>query len=97
MNTRIQVEHPVTEMICGTDLVVGMIRICAGEKLGLTQDEITRTGHAIEVRLNAEDPANDFMPFPGIVSGLRVPEGDGIRFDHMLYDGYEVPPSTTRF
>lgn len=92
MNTRIQVEHPVTEMICGTDLVIGMIRVCAGQKLALTQDEIARTGHAIEVRLNAEDPANNFMPFPGIVTGLRVPKGDGIRFDHMLYDGYEIPP-----
>ena len=92
MNTRIQVEHPVTEMICGTDLVSHMIQVCAGEGLGLTQDEITRTGHAIEVRLNAEDPANNFMPFPGVVNGLRIPEGDGIRFDHMLYDGYEVPP-----
>ncbi len=92
MNTRIQVEHPVTEMICGTDLVVDMIRVCAGEPLGLTQDRIIRTGHAIEVRLNAEDPANNFMPFPGIVNGLRIPEGDGIRFDHMLYDGYAIPP-----
>ncbi|MDE2791134.1 MAG: acetyl-CoA carboxylase biotin carboxylase subunit [Paracoccaceae bacterium] len=92
MNTRIQVEHPVTEMICGTDLVVGMIRVCAGEALESTQVEIARNGHAIEVRLNAEDPANNFMPCPGIVSGLRIPRGDGIRFDHMLYDGYAVPP-----
>ena len=92
MNTRIQVEHPVTEMICGTDLVADMIRVSAGETLGLTQNEISRAGHAIEVRINAEDPANDFMPFPGIVGGLRIPEGDGIRFDHMLYDGYAVPP-----
>ncbi len=92
MNTRIQVEHPVTEMICGMDLVIGMIRACAGERLGLVQDDIVRTGHAIEVRLNAEDPTLDFMPGPGIVTGLRIPEGDGIRFDHMLYDGYAVPP-----
>ena len=92
MNTRIQVEHPVTEMICETDLVVGMIRVCTGERLWQTQDDITRTGHAIEVRLNAEDPANNFMPFPGSVDGLQIPEGDGIRFDHMLYDGYSVPP-----
>ena len=92
MNTRIQVEHPVTEMICGIDLVADMIRVCAGEALGLTQGAISRTGHAIEVRINAEDPANDFMPHPGNVGGLRIPEGDGIRFDHMLYDGYEVPP-----
>jgi len=92
MNTRIQVEHPVTELICGTDLVVAMIRVSAGEKLWQTQDEVTRSGHAIEVRLNAEDPSNDFMPFPGIVSGLRIPDGDGVRFDHMLYDGYAIPP-----
>ena len=92
MNTRIQVEHPVTELICGTDLVVAMIRVSAGERLWKTQDEVTRSGHAIEVRLNAEDPSNDFMPFPGIVSGLRIPDGDGVRFDHMLYDGYAIPP-----
>ncbi|MGR3496148.1 acetyl-CoA carboxylase biotin carboxylase subunit [Citreimonas sp.] len=92
MNTRIQVEHPVTEMICDTDLVAGMIRVCGGEPLGLTQADIARKGHAIEVRLNAEDPANGFMPFPGQVSALRVPEGEGIRFDHMLYEGYAIPP-----
>ncbi len=92
MNTRIQVEHSVTEMICGTDLVIGMIRVCAGERLGLAQDEIVRTGHAIEVRLNAEDPARNFMPASGVVTSLSIPEGDGIRFDHMLYDGCAVPP-----
>lgn len=92
MNTRIQVEHPVTEMICDTDLVAGMIKVCSGQKLGLTQADIACNGHAIEVRLNAEDPANGFMPFPGQVSTLRVPEGDGIRFDHMLYEGYVIPP-----
>ena len=92
MNTRIQVEHPVTEMICGTDLVTGMIRVCAGAPLGLTQADIVRQGHAIEVRLNAEDPANGFMPFPGVVSGLKLPEGEGVRFDHMLYEGYAIPP-----
>ncbi|MEQ9258111.1 MAG: acetyl-CoA carboxylase biotin carboxylase subunit [Roseovarius sp.] len=92
MNTRIQVEHPVTEMICGTDLVAGMIRVCAGDPLAVSQNEIIREGHAIEVRLNAEDPANGFMPFPGIVSGFREPGGEGIRFDHMLYEGYAIPP-----
>ena len=92
MNTRIQVEHPVTEMICGIDLVAGMIRVAAGEALALRQADITRTGHAIEVRLNAEDPANGFLPFPGTITRLRIPEGDGIRFDHMLYEGYTVPP-----
>ena len=92
MNTRIQVEHPVTEMICGTDLVAEMISIAGGAKLRVSQDDITRKGHAIEVRLNAEDPANNFMPFPGKVGELLTPDGPGVRFDHMLYPGYTVPP-----
>lgn len=90
MNTRIQVEHPVTEMITGADLVAEMIRIAGGGRLDGTQTP--RNGHAIEVRLNAEDPGNKFMPFPGTVGGLKIPEGPGIRFDHMLYEGYVVPP-----
>ncbi len=92
MNTRIQVEHPVTEMICGVDLVAEMIAIAGGARLRAGQDAISRTGHAIEVRLNAEDPANNFMPFPGIVGELLTPDGPGVRFDHMLYPGYAVPP-----
>ena len=92
MNTRIQVEHPVTEMLTGTDLVQEMIHVAGGGKLRQQQQDITRAGHAIEVRLNAEDPAMQFMPSPGQVSGLRVPEGDGIRFDHFLYEGYHIPP-----
>ncbi len=92
MNTRIQVEHPVTEMITGIDLVKEMIRICGGEPLRLRQDEITMRGHAIEVRINAEDPAKNFMPAPGTVTALRVPGGPGTRFDTMLYQGYQVPP-----
>ena len=92
MNTRIQVEHPVTEMICGIDLVAEMIRIAAGAPLPRTQAQIARVGHAIEVRLNAEDPANGFMPFPGVVGELLTPDGPGVRFDHMLYPGYAVPP-----
>lgn len=92
MNTRIQVEHPVTEMITGTDLVQEMIRVCGGEALSMTQPEITRTGHAIEVRLNAEDPLMQFMPWPGVVGALKIPEGAGIRFDHFLYEGYTIPP-----
>ncbi len=92
MNTRIQVEHPVTEMICGADLVAEMIAIAGGGKLRVGQDAISRAGHAIEVRLNAEDPANNFMPFPGIVGELLAPDGPGVRFDHMLYPGYVVPP-----
>lgn len=92
MNTRIQVEHPVTEMICGFDLVAEMVSIAGGAKMRVSQEAIRRTGHAIEVRLNAEDPANNFMPFPGIVGNLLTPDGPGVRFDHMLYPGYAVPP-----
>ena len=92
MNTRIQVEHPVTEMITGLDLVGEMIRIAGGEPLRFTQADIARRGHSIEVRLNAEDPANSFMPFPGAIAALDVPTGPGVRFDHMLYQGYQVPP-----
>jgi acetyl-CoA carboxylase biotin carboxylase subunit len=92
MNTRIQVEHPVSEMITGIDLVAEMIKVCGGDKLSMTQDEITRTGHAIEVRLCAEDPHMNFMPWPGVVSKLVEPTGEGIRFDHFLYEGYQIPP-----
>jgi acetyl-CoA carboxylase, biotin carboxylase subunit len=92
MNTRIQVEHPVTEMITGIDLVREMIRVAGGEPLRYTQSDLRRTGHAIEVRINAEDPGKDFMPSPGIISGLRIPGGGGTRFDTMIYDGYQVPP-----
>jgi acetyl-CoA carboxylase biotin carboxylase subunit len=92
MNTRIQVEHPVTEMLTGTDLVQEMIHVAGGGKLRQVQQEITRSGHAIEVRLNAEDPEMQFLPFPGQISALRVPQGDGIRFDHFLYEGYRIPP-----
>jgi len=92
VNTRIQVEHPVTEMVTGIDLVQEMIRIAGGEKLSITQADVAVTGHAIECRINAEDPARDFMPFPGQVGSLKVPEGEGIRFDTMLYEGYQIPP-----
>ncbi len=92
MNTRIQVEHPVTEMITGLDLVGEMIRIAGGEPLRHTQADVASRGHSIEVRLNAEDPANNFMPFPGAIAALDVPTGPGVRFDHMLYQGYQVPP-----
>ncbi|ABF62231.1 Carbamoyl-phosphate synthase L chain ATP-binding (plasmid) [Ruegeria sp. TM1040] len=92
MNTRIQVEHPVTEMITGVDLVAEMIKVCAGAKLSMTQDQITRTGHAIEVRLCAEDPFMDFMPWPGQVKSLKIPTGEGVRFDHFLSEGYQIPP-----
>ena len=92
VNTRIQVEHPVTEMITGIDLVQAMIRIAGGEPLDIDQDDISVSGHAIECRINAEDPANDFRPWPGTIEALQIPEGDGIRFDAMLYEGYTVPP-----
>ncbi|MEZ5931923.1 MAG: acetyl-CoA carboxylase biotin carboxylase subunit [Alphaproteobacteria bacterium] len=92
MNTRIQVEHPVTEMITSVDLVQEQIQVCLGHKLALGQNDIVMRGHAIEVRLNAEDPAKDFMPFPGVVAGLTLPGGPGVRFDGMLYPGYAIPP-----
>jgi acetyl-CoA carboxylase biotin carboxylase subunit len=92
VNTRIQVEHPVTEMITGIDLVQEMIRIAGGEKLSIRQEDVKVRGHAIECRINAEDPAKGFLPGPGTVEALRVPEGEGVRFDTMLYEGYTVPP-----
>ncbi|WP_214472160.1 acetyl-CoA carboxylase biotin carboxylase subunit [Mesorhizobium sp. dw_380] len=92
MNTRIQVEHPVTEAITGIDLVAEMLRIAGGEKLRIRQGDVSVKGHAIEVRLNAEDPAKEFAPFPGQVAELRIPGGPGVRFDSMLFQGYQVPP-----
>ncbi|KAA3518737.1 acetyl-CoA carboxylase biotin carboxylase subunit [Agrobacterium vitis] len=92
VNTRIQVEHPVTEMITGIDLVQEMIRIAGGAPLSLRQEDVVLSGHAIECRINAENPARGFLPGPGTVSTLLIPEGDGIRFDTMLYEGYQVPP-----
>jgi acetyl-CoA carboxylase biotin carboxylase subunit len=79
-------------MITGIDLVREMIRVCGGERLSLSQSDVTMRGHAIEVRINAEDPAKNFMPAPGTVTSLRVPGGPGTRFDTMLYQGYQVPP-----
>lgn len=92
VNTRIQVEHPVTEMVTGLDLVERMIRIAGGEPLDLAQHDIELSGHAIECRINAEDPAQNFLPWPGSITGLRVPAADHIRFDTLLYEGYVVPP-----
>ena len=92
VNTRIQVEHPVTEMITGFDLVQEMFNVAGGAALSVTQDDITETGHAIECRINAEDPFKGFLPTPGTISELSVPEGEGIRFDTMLYEGYTIPP-----
>jgi acetyl-CoA carboxylase biotin carboxylase subunit len=92
MNTRIQVEHPVTELITGVDLVREMLRIASGEPLRLHQEDIAMRGHAIEVRINAEDPARGFMPFPGTVADLHLPGGPGVRFDTLLFPGCAIPP-----
>lgn len=92
MNTRIQVEHPVTEMITGIDLVREMLLIAGGEALRHRQQDVRMAGHAIEVRICAEDPAQAFKPGPGTVTALSVPGGAGVRFDTMLYQGYTVPP-----
>jgi len=91
MNTRIQVEHPVTESVTGLDLVKAQIRIAAGEPLELKQRQIKIKGHAIECRINAEDPYHDFMPSPGKIHGLGLPGGPGIRIDTHIHSGYEVP------
>ncbi|NLS16206.1 acetyl-CoA carboxylase biotin carboxylase subunit [Rhizobium sp. P40RR-XXII] len=92
VNTRIQVEHPVTEMITGIDLVQEMFKVAGGAPLSLSQSDIRVRGHAIECRINAEDPVKGFLPAPGTVTRLSIPEGDGIRFDTMLCAGYTVPP-----
>ncbi|KJH73557.1 acetyl-CoA carboxylase biotin carboxylase subunit [Aliterella atlantica] len=92
MNTRIQVEHPVTEMITGFDLVAEQIRVAQGEKLQLTQDRVNLRGHAIECRINAEDPDRDFRPAPGRISGYLPPGGPGVRIDSHIYTDYQIPP-----
>ena len=92
MNTRIQVEHPVTEMVTGVDLIAEQLRIAGGEPISLRQDQIKLTGHAIEVRINAEDPRQNFRPAPGKITGWLPPGGPGVRFDSHVYTGYEIPP-----
>jgi len=92
MNTRIQVEHPITEMVTGMDLVKEQIRIASGEKMHLKQDDIKFSGSAIECRINAEDPDNDFMPCPGKITTLNLPGGRGVRLDTHAYQGYEISP-----
>ena len=91
MNTRLQVEHPVTEIVTGVDLVREQIRIAAGEKLSFTQEDIHWKGSAIECRIYAEDPANNFLPSPGKITKLRTPSGPGVRDDSGVYEGWEVP------
>lgn len=91
MNTRIQVEHPITEMITGIDIVKEQIRIASGEKLRFTQDDIKLKGHAIECRVNAEDPDHDFRPCPGKIEELCIPGGMGVRIDSAIYCGYKIP------
>lgn len=92
MNTRIQVEHPVTEMVTGIDLIKAQIEIAEGEKLSFTQEDITITGHSIECRINAEDPSNNFMPCPGTIESLHIPGGKGVRIDTAVYQDYKIPP-----
>jgi acetyl-CoA carboxylase biotin carboxylase subunit len=92
MNTRIQVEHPVSEMVTGVDLIREQIRVCAGEKLSFKQSDIVIRGHSFECRINAEDPKT-FMPCPGLVKNYHAPGGLGVRVDSHLYSGYTVPPN----
>jgi acetyl-CoA carboxylase, biotin carboxylase subunit len=92
MNTRIQVEHPVTEIVTGVDLLKEQIKSAAGEKLSLSQSKIKVEGHAIECRINAEDPYNNFMPSPGTIESLYFPGGFGLRVDTHIYSGYSIPP-----
>ena len=93
MNTRLQVEHPVTEMVTGVDLVKEQIRIAAGEKLSKEVRELKITGHSMECRINAENPDKNFMPCPGKIEGLNIPGGNGIRVDTAIYQGYTIPPN----
>lgn len=93
MNTRVQVEHPITEMVTGIDIIKEQIKIAGGEKLEVTQKDITFTGHSMEVRINSENPEKHFMPCPGTITGLHLPGGNGIRVDTAIYAGYTVPPN----
>ena len=91
MNTRIQVEHPVTEMVTGMDLIKEQIRVAAGEPLSVTQEYVTIKGHAIECRINAENPSKNFMPCPGLITNVHIPGGNGVRVDTHIYSDYKVP------
>ena len=92
MNTRIQVEHPVSEMVTGRDLIREMIAVAAGEPISFTQDEIEFNGHAIECRINAEDPSRGFVPCPGSINFVHLPGGMGVRVDSHVYQGYTISP-----
>ena len=91
MNTRVQVEHPITEAVSGVDIVKEQLRIAAGETLSISQKDIHFTGHSMECRINAENPEKNFMPCPGLITGLLIPGGNGIRVDTAVYAGYRVP------
>lgn len=91
MNTRIQVEHPITEMVTGIDIVKQQLKIASGEKLELNQENIKLKGHAIECRINAEDPDNNFAPCPGLITELYIPGGRGVRLDSAIFAGYKIP------
>jgi acetyl-CoA carboxylase, biotin carboxylase subunit len=93
VNARIQVEHPVTESVTGIDLIKEQIRVAAGEKLSFSQKQVELRGHAIECRINAEDPARNFAPFPGLIEEYRAPGGPGVRLDSHAYAGYRIPPN----
>ena len=92
MNTRIQVEHPVTEWVTGIDIVKEQLKIASGEKLEYKQKDITFTGHSIECRINAENPYKNFRPSPGEIKELNLPGGNGVRIDTAVYTGYKIPP-----
>lgn len=93
MNTRVQVEHPVTEMVTGIDIIKEQIKIASGEKLSFEQKDIVFTGHSMEARINAENPDKNFMPCPGTITELHLPGGNGVRVDTAIYAGYTIPPT----
>jgi len=93
MNTRVQVEHPVTEMVTGVDIIKEQIKIASGEVLEIKQEDIKINGHSMEVRINAENPDKNFMPCPGTITGLHLPGGNGVRVDTAIYSGYSIPPT----